>query len=110
MKTWMFLFVAIIAEVIATSALKASNGFTRPGPLVIVGVGYAIAFYFLALTLRTLPVGIAYAIWSGLGVVLITLAAWLVYGQKLDAPAIVGMVMIVGGVVIMNLFSNTGVH
>ncbi|UAW97272.1 EamA family transporter [Halopseudomonas nanhaiensis] len=110
MKTWLLLFAAIVAEVIATSALKASDGFTRTGPLVIVAIGYAIAFYFLALTLRTIPVGVAYAVWSGLGVVLITLAAWLVYGQKLDAPAIIGMAMIVAGVVVMNLFSRTGVH
>lgn len=110
MHNWLFLFAAIIAEVIATSALKASDGFTRLWPTVTVAVGYGIAFYFLSLTLRTIPVGIAYAVWSGLGVVLITLVAWLVFDQKLDTPALLGMGLIVSGVIIMNVFSRVGVH
>ena len=87
MKDWGFLLIAIVAETIATSALKASDGFSRLGPATLTLVGYGIAFYFLALTLRSMPVGVAYAIWSGLGVVLITLAGWVIFGQALDAAA-----------------------
>ncbi|MCO5118242.1 MAG: multidrug efflux SMR transporter [Burkholderiaceae bacterium] len=110
MKGWGFLCVAIVAEVVATSALKASDGFSNWLPSVIVIVGYAIAFYFLSLTLRTIPVGVAYAIWSGLGVVLITAVGWIVFGQKLDLPALAGMGLIVAGVLVMNLFSKTATH
>ncbi|MBE0592387.1 MAG: multidrug efflux SMR transporter [Gemmatimonadales bacterium] len=110
MKGWGLLCVAIVAEVVATSALKASDGFSNWLPSVIVVVGYAIAFYFLSLTLRTIPVGVAYAIWSGLGVVLITAAGWIVFGQKLDLPALAGMGLIVAGVLVMNLFSKTATH
>jgi multidrug transporter EmrE-like cation transporter len=108
MNKWLVLGIAIVAETIATSALKSSEGFTKVWPSVIVLVGYAVAFYFLSLTLRTIPVGIAYAIWSGVGIVLITLAGWLVFGQKLDAPALIGMALIIAGVVIMNVFSSAG--
>lgn len=108
MNKWLVLGVAIVAETIATSALKSSEGFTKVWPSVIVLVGYAVAFYFLSLTLRTIPVGIAYAIWSGVGIILITLAGWLIFGQKLDAPALIGMVLIIAGVVIMNVFSSAG--
>jgi small multidrug resistance pump len=110
MKPWLFLSVAIVAEVIATSGLKASDGFTRLWPSVLVVVGYSIAFYCLSLALRAIPVGIAYAIWAGLGVVLITVAAWLLFGQRLDAAALIGMSLIVAGVVVMNVFSNTVAH
>ena len=110
MKGWGFLGVAIVAEVVATSALKASDGFSNWLPSVIVIVGYATAFYFLSLTLRTIPVGVAYAIWSGLGVVLITAVGWIVFGQKLDLPALAGMGLIVAGVLVMNLFSKTATH
>lgn len=110
MKTWLFLAAAIGAEVVATSALKSSEGFTRLLPSVVVVMGYVIAFYFLALTLKTLPVGIAYAIWSGVGVVLIALIGWLLFGQKLDPAALVGMALIVSGVVVMNLFSTSMPH
>jgi small multidrug resistance pump len=110
MKNWLFLAVAIVAETIATSALKASDGFSRLWPSALVVVGYGIAFYCLALTLRTIPVGIAYAVWSGVGIMLISLAGWLVYGQKLDTPALVGMGLIVAGVVVMNLFSKSAAH
>ncbi len=105
MKPWLLLSAAILSEVIATSALKAANGFTRFWPSVVVVAGYGAAFLLLSLTLRTLPVGIAYAVWSGVGVALITLAGWLLYGQRLDAPALVGMALIVTGVVVMNVFS-----
>ncbi len=107
---WVFLSVAIVSEVIGTSALKASEGFSRLWPSAIVVVGYALAFYFLSLALKTIPVGVAYAIWSGAGVALIALIAWVLYGQALDLPAIIGMLLIVAGVVVLNLFSNTGSH
>ena len=110
MKHHLFLLGAIVAEVVATSALKASEGFTRWGPTALVVVGYALAFWLLSLTLRAIPVGIAYATWSGLGVVLIALAGWWLYGQRLDAPALAGMALIVAGVLVMNLFSQTSAH
>ena len=107
---WWVLAVAIVAEVIATTALKASNEFTRFWPSVLVVVGYAIAFYCLAVTLRTLPVGVVYAIWSGVGIALIGLIGWLVFGQALDAAAIAGMVLIAAGVLVINVFSKTVPH
>ena len=110
MKNWLFLAIAIISETIATSALKASDGFTRLWPSVAVVAGYGIAFYFLSLTLRTIPVGVAYAVWSGVGIMLISLVGWIVYGQKLDAAAIAGMGLIVAGVVVMNVFSKASAH
>lgn len=110
MHHWGFLVIAIVSEVLATSALKASEGFSRPWPSLIVVVGYVLAFYCLSLTLRSLPVGVAYAIWSGLGIVLVSLIAWLLYGQKLDLPAIIGMGLIIAGVLVMNLFSRTVAH
>ena len=105
-----YLALAILAEVVATSCLKWSEGFTKLWPSVVTVVGYGVAFYFLSLTLRTIPTGIAYAIWSGVGVVLIVTVAWLFQGQKLDAPAIVGIGLIVAGVAVMNLFSKAMVH
>lgn len=110
MKNWIFLCVAIVSEVIATSALKQSDGFTKLAPSIVVVVGYGIAFYLLALTLRTIPMGVSYAIWSGLGVALITLVGWLQYDQKLDAAAIIGIAMIISGVIVMNVFSKTLEH
>jgi len=110
MKNGIFLLIAIVSETVATSALKSSEGFSRLWPSVLVVAGYSAAFYFLALTLRTIPVGIAYAIWSGVGVVLIALAGWLIYGQKLDAPALLGMGLIIAGVVVMNVFSTSSGH
>jgi small multidrug resistance pump len=107
---WLFLSIAIISEVMATSALKSSNGFTQLWPSLVVVAGYAAAFFFLSLTLRTIPVGIAYAIWSGAGIVLITLIAWLFLGQALDGPAIVGLALIVAGVVVLNVFSKSAIH
>jgi small multidrug resistance pump len=110
MIAYAYLAVAIIAEVIATTALRAADGFTQLWPSAISVVGYVVAFYFLSLTLRTMPVGIAYAIWSGVGIVLISLAGWLIYKQLLDLPAIVGMALIMAGVIVINLFSKTAVH
>lgn len=110
MNAYVYLMVAIAAEVVATSALKASEGFTRTGPSLVVAIGYGVAFYALSLTLRTIPVGISYAIWSGVGIVLITLVAWLLYGQRIDMPALIGMALIVAGVLVINLFSRTAGH
>ena len=110
MKQWLFLGIAIVSEVIATSALKATEDFTRLWPSVIVVAGYATAFYFLTLTLRTIPIGIAYAIWSGVGVALIALVGWVLYKQTLDVPAFIGIGLIVAGVVVLNVFSKTIPH
>lgn len=110
MKNFLFLLIAIVSEVIATSALKASNEFTKIIPSIITVVMYAVAFYFLSLTLRTIPVGIAYAIWSGIGIVLVTVVAIVAYGQKPDLPAVIGMAFIIVGVVIINLFSKMNAH
>ena len=107
---WMLLVIAVVSEVIGTSALKASDGFTRWGPSVVVVLAYGAAFYFLSLTLKILPVGVAYALWSGIGVVLITLVGWWWFDQKLDAAAVLGMGLIVAGVLVLNLFSRTTVH
>lgn len=110
MTAWLLLGLAIVAEVIGTSALKASEGFTRLGPSAVVVVGYAVAFYCLSLVLKTLPVGITYAVWSGLGIVLITVAAFVLYGQKIDLPGLVGMGLIMAGVVVLNVFSKAAAH
>jgi small multidrug resistance pump len=107
---YLHLAIAVVAEVIATSALKASDGFTRIGPAIVTTIGYGIAFYFLALTLRTMPVGIAYAIWSGIGIVLISLVGLFWYRQALDAPAVLGLGLIIAGVLTVNLFSKTLPH
>lgn len=106
----LYLFLAIVLEVVATSALKASESFTRLVPSVIVIVGYAGAFWFLSLTLKTMPVGIAYALWSGVGIVLISLVGWLWFKQSLDWPAVIGMGLIVAGVLTINLFSRLSAH
>ncbi|MAW39059.1 MAG: QacE family quaternary ammonium compound efflux SMR transporter, partial [Gammaproteobacteria bacterium] len=100
MKNWLILFIAILSETIATTALKASEGFTVVLPSIIVVIGYCLSFYFLSLTLRTIPVGIAYAVWSGVGVALVTLFGVLVYDQKLDFSALVGISLIMLGVVV----------
>lgn len=107
---YLFLALAIVSEVVATAALKASDGFTRLGPSLITILGYGIAFYLLSLTLRSVPTGIAYAIWSGVGIVLISAVSWIFQDQKLDAGAIAGMALIVAGVFIINIFSNMGGH
>ena len=107
---WLYLTIAIVAEVIATSFLKASDGFTKLLPSLAVVVGYAAAFFFLSLTLKEIPVGVAYAVWSGIGVTLIAAIGWIFLGQKLDAAAIAGMGLIVAGVVVLNLFSKAAAH
>lgn len=108
--TNLYLIVAIAFEVVATTALKQSDGFSRLAPSLIAIIGYGFAFYFLSLTLRVMPVGIMYAIWSGAGIVLITALGWLVFKQQLDLPALIGMALIIAGVVIINLFSKTMAH
>ena len=110
MKYWLFLSIAIVSEVVATSALKSSEGFSRLLPSAVVVVGYLLAFYFLSLTLKAIPIGIAYAIWAGVGIVLIALVGWLLYGQKLDLAAIIGMGLILAGVAVINVFSTSGGH
>ncbi|CAN0620265.1 DLP12 prophage; multidrug/betaine/choline efflux transporter EmrE [Burkholderia multivorans] len=105
-----WLAIAIVAEVIGTSALRAAAGFTRLGPSLIVVAGYAAAFYCLSITLKTMPVGIIYAIWSGAGIVLITLVAMLLYRQVPDVPAMIGLSLIIAGVVVLNLFSRMQAH
>jgi small multidrug resistance pump len=108
--TYLYLAIAIVAEVIATSFLKSTEGFTRLLPSVVVVLGYVAAFYFLSLTLRTMSVGIVYAIWCGVGIILVALIAWLVFGQKLDLAAILGMALIVAGVAVINVFSTSIRH
>lgn len=108
--SYLYLAIAIVAEVIATSALKASAEFTKLVPTLTVIVAYGIAFYFMTLALRTIPLGITYAIWSGLGIVLISLVGVFWYGEKLDWPAIIGMGLIISGVAVINLFSKMVHH
>jgi small multidrug resistance pump len=108
--SYLYLAIAIVAEVIATSVMNLSDGFTKPVPTIVTAVGYLVAFYFLSLTLRTVPTGVAYAIWSGVGIVLITAVAWVFQGQRLDMPALAGIALIVAGVVVMNMFSETTTH
>ncbi|AVT80627.1 DMT family transporter [Rhodopseudomonas palustris] len=107
---WLYLLIAIVAEVVGTSALKASQGFTVLLPSVLVVVGYGAAFYFLSLTLTSISVGIAYALWSGIGIVLISGVGWLWFGQALDTAAMVGIAFIITGVGIINFFSNVSAH
>lgn len=106
---YIYLLIAIISEVIATSSLKASNEFTKLWPSVLVVIGYASAFYFMSLTLKTIPVGITYAIWSGVGIVLVSITGFFIYKQKLDAPALLGIGLIIAGVLVINLFSKSTV-
>jgi small multidrug resistance pump len=106
---YLFLLIAILSEVAATSALRASGQFTKLWPSVIVVIGYASAFYFMSLTLKSIPVGIAYAIWSGVGIVLVSITGYFLYKQKLDAPALMGMGLIIAGVLVINIFSKSTV-
>lgn len=102
--------IAIVCEVIATTLLKATESFTKPGPSVIVIIGYALAFYFFAACMNSISTGIAYAIWSGVGIILVTILGWLIYGQTLDLAGIIGILLILVGVMVLNLFSNTVVR
>ena len=107
---YLALLVAIVAETIGTSALHASQQFTKLGPSVVVVLAYALAFFLLTIPLKVMPVGVVYAIWSGLGIVLIALAGFLVFGQTLDLAAIIGLGLIVAGVLVLHLFSSTTQH
>lgn len=110
LQIYLFLGVAIVAEVIGTTALAASQNFTRLVPSLIAVAGYACAFYLISFPLKVLPTGVVYAIWSGLGIVLITTVAWLWRGQSLDAPALIGIGLILAGVLVINLFSKSVAH
>ncbi|ASL83135.1 multidrug efflux SMR transporter SsmE [Serratia marcescens] len=110
MSAFMYLTMAIVAEVIATTMLKASEGFTRLWPSLLVVLGYGVAFWGLSMVVKSMPLGIVYAIWSGMGIVLVSIAAVFVYQQKLDWPAIVGMGLIIAGVLVINLLSKASVH
>ena len=110
MNHWLALTIAIVAEVIGTTALKASNEFTRLWPSLIVVVGYGTAFYFMAVSMRVLPVGIMYAVWSGMGIVLVSIIGWVIYRQVLDVPAMIGMGLIIAGAIVINVFSKSVVH
>ncbi|AOE87793.1 DMT family transporter [Pseudomonas sp. TCU-HL1] len=110
MTGYIYLAIAIAAEVVATTSMKAIDGFNKPLPLILVIGGYAIAFWMLTMVVRSIPVGIAYAIWAGLGIVLVSVAALVLYQQRLDTPAVLGMGLIVSGVVVIQLFSNSTGH
>ncbi len=110
MQLWLLLALSIGCEVIATSALPASQGFTRLIPSGIVIAGYSVAFYCLSLVLKELPVGVVYAVWSGVGILLVTLIGWLGYQQKIDLPAVLGIGLIAAGIIVMNLFSSSIQH
>ena len=110
MTGFIYLAIAIVGEVIATSFLRASAGFSQLVPTLVVVVGYGITFYFFSLALQTIPVGIGYAIWSGVGIVLISIIAYFAYGQTLDLPALLGMALILAGVLVINIFSKSTGH
>lgn len=105
-----YLAIAIVGEVIATSFLRASAGFTQLVPSIIVVVGYCVTFYFFSLALQTIPVGIGYAIWSGVGIIIVSIIAFFAYGQTLDLPALIGIGLILAGVLVINLFSQSSTH
>ena len=110
MNSYLALGIAIVGEVIATTALKSSDSFTRLVPSIITVIGYGVALYFLTVTMQTVPTGVAYAIWSGLGIVLITIASYFIHGQKIDLMGILGMALIVAGVAVLNLVSKSSGH
>lgn len=110
MKNFLFLMIAIVFEIIATSALKKSAEFTKLIPSIITIIGYCGAFYFLSFAIKTIPIGIAYAIWSGVGIVLITIIGVIFFKQMLDLPAIIGLILILIGVIVINIFSKTAGH
>ncbi len=110
MPVYLVLALAVLTETIGTTALQASQQFTKLGPSVLVVVAYALSFYLLSITLRTMPVGVVYALWSGLGIILIAGIGYVAFGQRLDFPAIIGMLLIVAGIATINLFSATTTH
>ena len=110
MHPYLLLGISIVAVVVATSALKSSQGLTRLGPSALAVLGYCVAFYLVSKVMNHMATGVVYAVWSGLGIVLISLVGWLLYGQKLDLPAVIGMAMIVGGVLVIQLLSKATGH
>ncbi|WP_417661771.1 DMT family transporter [Pseudomonas sp.] len=110
MSGYLYLAIAVTAEVIATTSMKAISGLSKPLPLMLVIVGYGISFWMLSLVVKTIPVGVAYAVWAGLGIVLVSIAATFIYQQRLDLPAMLGMGLIVAGVMVIQLFSQTTGH
>tara|TARA_B100000282_G_scaffold290264_1_gene261027 strand:+ start:2253 stop:2588 length:336 start_codon:yes stop_codon:yes gene_type:complete len=110
MNDWVYLFLAILSEVVATASLKSTEGFTKPIPSIIVLIGYIAAFYFLSLTLDTISIGVAYAIWSGVGVATITVVSFFLYNQKIDLAGILGIGLIIAGVIVLRLFSESAVE
>lgn len=110
MPTYVILALAVLAETIGTTALQASQQFTRPLPSIIVIVAYVLSFYLLSITLKTMPVGVVYALWSGLGVILIAVIGLVVFGQRLDLPAILGLALIIAGIAVIHLFSRAAPH
>lgn len=110
MKTFIILFFAILSEVIATSSLKFSEGFTKPIPSVIVAVGYGLSFYLLSIALKSMPIGVAYAIWSGVGLILTVIAGIILWKETLDWARVLGIVLILAGIVFINIFSKATVH
>ena len=110
MKTFVILFFAILSEVIATSSLKYSEGFTKPIPSVVVVVGYGLSFYLLSIALKTMPIGVAYAIWSGVGLVLTVIAGIILWRETLDWAKVTGIVLILAGIVLINVFSKSTAH
>jgi len=109
-KAYLLLLLAIVTETVGTTALQASQQFTRALPTAIVLVGYGLSFYFMAQVLRYMPVGVVYAMWSGLGIVLIAAMGWLIFGQRIDAAGALGMALIIGGIGVIHLFSDTATH
>jgi len=107
---WIYLIVAITGEVIGTSALKYSEGFTKFLPSVVVVVGYSVTFYFLSLSLKYIPLGVAYAVWGGVGILLISLIGYFVFKQSFDIPGVIGIALIMAGVITINLFSKMASH
>ena len=110
MNSYLALGIAIVAEVIATTALKSSDSFTRLVPSIITVIGYGTALYFLTVTMKSIPTGVTYAIWSGLGIVLISITSFVFHGQKIDLAGMLGMTLIIAGVVVLNLFSKSSMH
>jgi small multidrug resistance pump len=109
MQNWIILFIAILSEVTATTSLKLSDGFSKIGPSILVILGYAISFYCLSLTLKNMPIGVVYAVWSGMGISLITLVGWLIFDEKLNAPTLLGISLIFSGVLVVSLFSSSNI-
>lgn len=110
MKTFIILFFAILSEVIATSSLKFSEGFTKPIPSVIVAIGYGLSFYLLSIALKSMPIGVAYAIWSGIGLILTVIAGIVLWKETLDWARVLGIILILAGIVLINVFSKVTVH